>query len=187
MSGAIANRNIAVEDLPRYSVEDWVQWEGKWELIEGIPYAMSPMPGKKHQRLNGRLYRIFSELLEDCPDCEAYLPVNFKADNYNVLHPDLLIVCGEEADGNYITTIPHLVVEILSRSTKKKDEITKPKVYSVLQIKYYIIVDPQVEIVNIFELQDNTYKLLLKGRDIIYKFTFLGYTLNVDFGRVWEN
>ncbi len=185
MSSAIANRNIAIEDLPRYSVEDWAQWEGKWELIEGIPYAMSPMPGKKHQRINGRLYRIFSELLEDCPDCEAYLLVNFKADNYNVLHPDLLVVCGEEADGNYITTIPHLVVEILSRSTKKKDEITKPKVYSAIQIKYYITIDPQAEVVNIFELQDNDYKLLLKGRDIIYEFHFGECNVRVDFGRIW--
>lgn len=186
MSRGIANRNIAVEDLPRYSVEDWAQWEGKWELIEGIPYAMSPMPGKKHQRLNGRLYRIFSELLEDCPDCEAYLPVNFKASDYNLLHPDLLIVCGEEEEGTYVTSIPHLIVEILSRSTKKKDEITKPKVYGAIQVKYYILVDPKAEIISIFQLEQENYQLLLKGRDIIYDFAFGECKVRVDFGRIWE-
>jgi hypothetical protein len=32
----------AVKILPYYTYEDYVQWEGKWELIDGIPYAMSP-------------------------------------------------------------------------------------------------------------------------------------------------
>lgn len=185
MTGGIANRNIAVDDLPKYSVEDWAQWEGKWELIEGIAYAMSPMPTKKHQRLNGRLYRIFSELLEDCPDCEAYLPVNFKANNHSLLHPDLLIVCGEEEEGTYVTSTPHLILEILSRSTKKKDEVTKPKVYGAIQVKYYLIVDPKAETVRIFQLENNVYQLLLKGRDISYDFTFGDCDVKVDFGRIW--
>ncbi|RME07800.1 MAG: Uma2 family endonuclease, partial [Aquificota bacterium] len=24
----------------RYTVEDWKSWQGDWELVEGIPYAM---------------------------------------------------------------------------------------------------------------------------------------------------
>ena len=32
----------AHEYLPHYTYEDYCMWEGNWELIDGIPYAMSP-------------------------------------------------------------------------------------------------------------------------------------------------
>ena len=28
-----------------------MNWEGRWELIEGIPFAMSPAPTPRHQLL----------------------------------------------------------------------------------------------------------------------------------------
>ncbi len=40
-----------VKILPHYTYDDWVKWEGQWELIDGFPYAMSPMPVPEHQRI----------------------------------------------------------------------------------------------------------------------------------------
>ena len=34
--------NVAHKYLPNYNYEDYCQWERQWELIERIPYAMSP-------------------------------------------------------------------------------------------------------------------------------------------------
>ena len=121
MNTAIGKRKIAIDDLPKYTVSEWEKWEGKWELIEGIPYAMSPMPTVKHQRVNGELYRQFAQLLDSCSNCEVFLPVNFKIDVHNILHPDLLIVCNRGDEKIYITTIPSLVVEIISKSSKKQN------------------------------------------------------------------
>lgn len=181
------NRNIEVEDLPRYTISDWEQWEGKWELIDGIPFALSPMPEKKHQRVNGRLYMHFTELLEDCPECEAFLPVNYKVNDSNLLHPDLLVVCGEAPEGTYVTTTPHLIVEILSPSTKTKDKKTKPKLYQALGIRYYLIIDPKAEMVFVFELKEaGEYELMAKGRDISYAFEFGRCGITVDFSRIWK-
>lgn len=41
---------IRLEDLPYYTYDDYKSWEGRWELIHGIPYAMSPYPTLKHIR-----------------------------------------------------------------------------------------------------------------------------------------
>jgi hypothetical protein len=41
--------------LPHYTYDDYVHWEGKWELIDGIPYAMSPAPVPKHQVVSNNL------------------------------------------------------------------------------------------------------------------------------------
>lgn len=35
---------LKIEDLPHYTYDDYVTWEGRWELIQGIPYAMTPAP-----------------------------------------------------------------------------------------------------------------------------------------------
>ena len=40
------------EHLPHYNYEDYKQWEGDWELIDGIPYSMAPTPNITHQELN---------------------------------------------------------------------------------------------------------------------------------------
>ena len=187
MGTAMRNRKIEVEDLPRYSISDWEHWEGKWELIDGIPFAMSPMPGKKHQRINGQLYIQFTHLLGNCPDCEAYLPVNYKVNDSNLLHPDLLVVCGEEEEGTYVTTTPHLVVEILSESTKTKDKKTKPKVYQALGIRYYVIIDPKSETAIIFELgSDGNYEQKAKGRNITFRFEFGSCEAEIDFAGIWK-
>ena len=50
---------IAQKYLPNYTYADYCQWEGQWELIEGIPYAMSPLPIIIHQIVNGNLYTNF--------------------------------------------------------------------------------------------------------------------------------
>jgi hypothetical protein len=41
--------------LPSYTYDDYAHWEGRWELIDGIPFAMSPLPSPKHQRIASEL------------------------------------------------------------------------------------------------------------------------------------
>ena len=50
---------IAHKDLPNYTYKDYCQWQGRWELIDGIPYAMSPMPVPKHQRIAANILSEF--------------------------------------------------------------------------------------------------------------------------------
>ena len=47
--------SIAAKYRPHYTYDDYCQWEGQWELIEGMPYAMSPAPIPAHQRVNSTL------------------------------------------------------------------------------------------------------------------------------------
>ena len=49
----------AIKILPHYTYEDYCQWEGRWELIDGIPYAMSPAPTPHHQRIGANLITEF--------------------------------------------------------------------------------------------------------------------------------
>ena len=65
--------SIADKYRPQFTYDDYVLWEGRWELIDGMPYAMSPAPAPYHQRINAKLVSRFNELLEkSCTGCEAY-------------------------------------------------------------------------------------------------------------------
>ncbi len=37
--------------IPPQTVDDYRHWQGDWELVEGIPIAMSPSPFGPHKRL----------------------------------------------------------------------------------------------------------------------------------------
>jgi len=49
---------LTERELPHYTYEDYSNWEGRWELIQGIPYAMSPSPSYTHQRISQKIARL---------------------------------------------------------------------------------------------------------------------------------
>jgi len=48
-----------VKILPHYTYQDYIQWEGKWELIDGIPHSMSPALTPQHQLIANNLGALF--------------------------------------------------------------------------------------------------------------------------------
>ena len=86
---------MKVKLLPHYTVEDWERWEGRWELIEGIPYSMLPMRTPKHQRIS----LLIGSLLEKekgCEKCVSLISVDWVITEDTVLEPDNLIVCSDD-------------------------------------------------------------------------------------------
>jgi hypothetical protein len=55
----------AIDFLPNYTYSDYLNWEGRWELINGIPFAMSPAPAPKHQKVVAKLMHLFLESIEN--------------------------------------------------------------------------------------------------------------------------
>ena len=106
----------AVKLLPHYIYDDYVQWEGRWELIEGVPYAMSPQPVPKHQRIAGNLFTEFRIALRKCKKCIVYQPIDYKLSDDTILQPDMLVVC-KPIDKKFLDFPPSLVAEILSPAT----------------------------------------------------------------------
>ena len=48
---------MSLPDLkhPEYTIEDWKLWDGRWELINGVAYDMTPTPSTDHQRISAYL------------------------------------------------------------------------------------------------------------------------------------
>jgi hypothetical protein len=48
----------------------------QWEIINGIPYAMTPAPSPKHQRISLKIASQLDELLSNCSDCKTYQAID---------------------------------------------------------------------------------------------------------------
>jgi hypothetical protein len=51
--------SIAEKYRPHYTYEEYGLWEDRWKLTEGMPYAMSPTPGWKHQWIASKPFSLF--------------------------------------------------------------------------------------------------------------------------------
>ena len=159
------NVKEALVDYDRYyTYADYVKWDDdtRWELIDGIPYAMS-VPSRRHQEISIRLIENFLSLLKDktCKVYHAPFDVRLNPDTKDdtVVQPDIVVICDPDkltdagCDG-----APDLVIEILSQSTAKYDSITKFSKYRECGVREYWIVDPEINAL---------YMHILKGEDYI--------------------
>jgi Uma2 family endonuclease len=149
---------LANKYRPHYTYDDYCQWEGNWELIDGIPYAMSPLPVPEHQRVSMLLSFQFEEAIKksNCKNCKAYIPLDWKIAEDTIVQPDVLIVCNK-IEKKFLDFPPVLVVEVLSPSTASKDRGEKMELYQSQEVKYYLIIDPQFNKIEVYELIDNNY------------------------------
>lgn len=149
---------LANKYRPHYTYDDYCLWDGAWELIDGIPYAMSPAPVPQHQAVNGNLFAVFkSALVSGCENCKVYLPLDWKISEDTVVQPDLLIVC-KKIEKKFLDFTPALVVEILSPSTASKDRGEKMELYATQGVKYYLIADPQFKKLEVHILVEGGYE-----------------------------
>ena len=176
---------LGTEDFPRYTIQQWETWEGKWELIGGYPFAMTPAPSMRHQTICWNLVIAINQGLENCANCRGFLPVNLKVNETTVLQPDLIISCNVAPQGIYMETTPLVSFEVFSPGTRNKDRLTKSKVYAAMGIRYYVIIDPDSNLIEIFELKKDVYELTFSKNTGDFTFQLPDCTAKVDFSEIW--
>lgn len=146
----------------KYTYQDYLKWPDgeRWEIIDSVAYNMSPAPSTKHQKISGNLFFELKKGLKDkklkCNIFEA--PTDVVLDDFNVVQPDIFIVCDKNkiTDKN-IQGVPDLIIEIVSKSTAYKDTKIKKDLYESFGVKEYILIFPELEIVERYVLIDNKY------------------------------
>ncbi len=168
-----------------YTYADYKEWEGKWELIDGIPLSMAPAPMIKHQSLASEIIYNLREQLEECTQCEVLGEIDYKVSDDTVLKPDIVLTCGETNE-SYLTKAPEIIVEIISKSTAKRDEKYKFEIYEKEKVNYYILVYPDDLRAKVYKLKDSKYD---KEGDFLqesYDFEETTCNVSLDFERVFK-
>ncbi len=163
---------MAALPVEYYSYEDYLQWEGEWELIDGIAYAMAPAPMFHHQLIAYEISFRLKEQLKNCP-CFVVGEVDYKIDDYTVVRPDVVVVC--ERFERYIDKPPKLIVEVLSPSSKLRDEKVKFELYEKEGVEYYILVDPDTFEVRAYENSPKGYRRM---REFLFRIHDCDFSVN---------
>ncbi len=126
------------------STEEYLQGEltsdVKHELIDGQAYAMAGASAS-HERISMTIARKFGNHLENLP-CEPFgSDMKVKA-GLNFFYPDLSVDCEFDESQPYFTETPIIIVEVLSKSTRKTDQTIKRRAYLNLpSLQEYVLIE----------------------------------------------
>lgn len=116
------------------------------ELIDGEIFV-TPSPFIRHQRLVIRLTTALANHLAAHPGQGEVFgsPLDVVMTPYDVVEPDVLVVLDDQLDvltDKHIHGAPGIVVEILSKGTRKRDLTIKRQLFDREGVREYWIVDP---------------------------------------------
>ena len=147
----------------KLTYEDYVYFpeDGKrHELIDG-EHFVTPVPLTKHQRISVNLAAAIHHHCQRTKGGRVFsAPMDVIFTETDVVQPDILYIAK---DREHIITreniqgAPDLIVEILSNSTRRRDERLKRNLYEQHGVKEYWIVDPELDSVKLFRLHEGRY------------------------------
>ena len=155
-------------DLERHTYGDYLAWpeDVRYELIDGVAYAMSPAPPVSHQEVLLELSRQIDEALDESAcrvliaPLDVRLPRGDEADDAidTVVQPDVLVVCDPaRIDERGVRGAPGWIIEVLSPATAAHDQVTKRELYERAGVREYWLVHPTDRIVIVYRLEDGRY------------------------------
>jgi Uma2 family endonuclease len=136
------------------TVDEFLAWaegrEGRYELYNGIAYAMSPERAGHAETKLATAQALATAVAKAKLPCWV-LPdgMTVRVDKYTAHEPDALVYCGARLPPDAIEVPnPVIVVEVLSPSTRHVDASAKLAGYFRLpSVQHYLVVDAEQRLV----------------------------------------
>ncbi len=145
--------SVAEKLNQKYTYGDYALWsdDQRWELIEGVPYAMTS-PLRIHQDIVFNMGLQIGLYMQGKP-CKLYpspfdvrLPRLDEADEdvETVVQPDITVVCDpSKLDKKGCRGAPDWIIEVLSPATTFRDMNVKRGLYEMHGVREYWLVHPE--------------------------------------------
>lgn len=128
----------------RISPEEYLQSERvsniKHQLIDGMPHQM-PDVSSNHNLLTGNIACELKQQLKDTPCRTLVSDMKLRvADDF--FYPDVMVVCSEDNLDAYYKTAPTIIVEVLSKTTRKFDQTAKRlRCQNIPSLQEYLLIE----------------------------------------------
>jgi Uma2 family endonuclease len=156
--------------------------DGKRREIIGGELYVSPAPARTHQELSMRLSYLLYEAIDLTGTGKAFAaPVDVRFSATDQVQPDLLAIRKDRLStyqGHIVQGHPDIVVEILSPSTSRYDEIEKKRLYASAGVPEYWIVDPKPQTLTIFRLTDSGYIVVEPENSLLRSTAITDFTID---------
>ncbi|WP_305907554.1 Uma2 family endonuclease [Methylomarinum sp. Ch1-1] len=141
----------------RISAEDYLQYElstdVKHQLVDGEIFAMGGA-SENHNLLAGNIFSEFKNRLKGCP-CRTFMADMKLRVAEDFFYPDVMVVCQEDKENDYYKTSPTVVVEVLSKSTRKFDQTQKRlRCQQLPTLEEYVLVEQDKGEIQVFSRKD---------------------------------
>jgi Uma2 family endonuclease len=164
---------VMVEIAPQYSPPTSGEWtvddlaalpdDGmRYELVDGV-LLVTPAPFAPHQ---AAVVGLAFALRSACPPAlQVFVaPIDYQPERHTSLQLDVLVVRRADVrPRSPLTIAPLLAVEVLSRSTRRKDLVFKRSLYEDLGVRSYWMFDPADPSLVVCELVDGRYVEVVKA------------------------
>jgi prevent-host-death family protein len=166
--------------------------EERYEYIDGEIYWLAS-PKTAHQLALTELFVIFYNFFQGkkCTPMVAPYDIELRRtpENINVVQPDIMVICDLEEklnEDDYYKGVPSIVVEILSKSTQRKDLIKKLDLYMSCGVSEYWIVNPDNKEVTVYLFEDSNISksATYKNNEVTQSFLFEG--LGAEISRIFR-
>lgn len=158
---------MALRDLPRkLTYEDYalIPDDGqRHEILDGEHYV-TPSPFYQHQLVSSRLhFRLCSVVEEGKMGVVLSAPMDVLLSPHDITQPDLLYISNERTGiitKKNIQGAPDLLIEILSDSTRRRDEGIKLERYDRCGVPEYWMFDPKGKTTKVYRRQGGKLRLV---------------------------
>ena len=141
-STAHSDRRLTYDDFLLFPEGDGL----RHEIIDGVHYVTAA-PNLRHQDLIGRLFMALGNFLASHPGSgRVFLsPVDVIFTVHDIVEPDLVFVAADQLaimTEQNIQGVPAILVEVMSKSSRRRDERIKKELFDRGGVREYWIVDP---------------------------------------------
>ncbi len=156
---------MAITKQKKWTYEEYYRLddEKRYEVLEGELIEMAPAPNYSHQSLVKNLFKRIDSYVESRKIGEVqFAPLDVIFDEQNTFQPDIVFISNKNKQIIQELGIfgsPDLVVEVLSKSTEKKDRGLKFKAYEKFGVKEYWLVDQKKRSMEVFVLEKSEFTL----------------------------
>ncbi|MDD5267149.1 MAG: Uma2 family endonuclease [Methylococcales bacterium] len=152
--------------------------ETKHEYIDGQVHAMAGA-SENHNLLSVNMASELRNRLKGTP-CRTFMADMKVKVGSNFFYPDVMVVCQEDNDSEYYKTAPVIIVEVLSKSTRRFDQTDKRlRCQRIPTLEEYVLIEQDKGEIQVFSKKDQWQSFYYYLGDEI-TFSSLGVTVLVE-------
>ena len=152
--------------------------ETKHEFIDGDVYEMAGA-SENHNLLSVNMASELKNRLKGTP-CRIFVADMKVKVEQDFFYPDVMVVCREDNDSEYYKNAPLIIVEVLSKSTRRFDQTDKRlRCQKIPSLEEYVLIEQDKGEIQVFRKKDQWQSFYYYlGDDIT--FSSLGVTVPVE-------
>ena len=132
----------------------------KHEYIDGIVYAMAGASTKHNLISSNILSELKNSLKQKNSPCDVFssdMKVKVSKITDSFFYPDVMVVCdADKNDDDYYKTSPLIIVEVLSKSTRRNDFTIKMMSYfNIPGLEEYVLIEQDICQVQVYSKSKN--------------------------------